>query len=359
VGRLLRILMAEAPNSIEEFRLVSLVGYVPTLSWTFRRSELERIYENNEGAASLFPLVSMQAVDQSDPLVAAHSELSFPRLGWGIGPGLHESFFDPDNPYNFAIYASFGGNVDLTPNLTLSGSFDANIYTTFTRDTRKSDSLLPHVRSDFVSYYQKGKNGIASLQTSYFTKLSPDVYAVAHAGYLESMYAGIGGEVLWQPPHTRWALGGSLYAVQQRSFDRLLGLRDYRVITGHAALYYASPFYGLDFALYAGRYLAGDYGATFEIRRRFSNGIEIGAYATLTNVPFSTFGEGSFDKGFIIRIPLDFLAPINTQREINLDFTPLTRDGGQRLENEQTLYYALKRTSERDMLENWQDVIDP
>jgi hypothetical protein len=359
IGRLLRILMSEAPSSVEDFRLVSLVGYMPTLGWTFHRSDIERIYANDGLASELLPVTEMSAVDVDDPVVAQYSELKFPRFGWSAGPGLHQSYFDPDNPYNVAVYASVGATLDLTHNLTISGDVEASIYTTFTNDKRVSDSLLPHVRTDFVSYYQTGKNGINSLEASYFTKLSPDVYAIGRAGYLESMFAGAGGEILWQPPHQRWAVGASLYGVQQRAFNRLFGLRDYKVITGHVGLYYASPLYGLDFALYAGRYLAGDYGATFEIRRHFDNGVEVGVYATLTNVPFHIYGEGSFDKGFIIRIPLDFLAPVNSQRELTLDFTPLTRDGGQRLIDEQTLFYGLQRASERGMLENWQDVLRP
>ena len=47
--------------------------------------------------------------------------------------------------------------------------------------------------------------------------------------------------------------------------------------------------------------LAGDYGSTFSLSRTFNNGWEIGAYATLTDVKFSTFGEGSFDKGITLK----------------------------------------------------------
>ena len=44
--------------------------------------------------------------------------------------------------------------------------------------------------------------------------------------------------------------------------------------------------------------------ATFSLSRTFNNGWEIGAYATLTDVKFSTFGEGSFDKGITLKAPL-------------------------------------------------------
>ena len=43
----------------------------------------------------------------------------------------------------------------------------------------------------------------------------------------------------------------------------------------------------------------------FERRSRFSTGVEIGAFVTKTNVSAAQFGEGSFDKGIIIRIPLE------------------------------------------------------
>ena len=58
---------------------------------------------------------------------------------------------------------------------------------------------------------------------------------------------------------------------------------------------------------HAGRYLAKDLGATFEARRTFRNGWQVGVWATLTDVPFDEFGEGSFDKGFYFQVPLDGL----------------------------------------------------
>jgi hypothetical protein len=152
------------------------------------------------------------------------------------------------------------------------------------------------------------------------------------------MFAGGGGEVLWRPEGSRWAIGADLYEVWQRDFDRLFGLQNYHVMTGHVSLYYASPWYDINFALSAGQYLAGDRGATLEVTRRFSTGVEIGAFVTKTNVPAAQFGEGSFDKGIIIRIPLGWVAPIETQGEFDMDLRPVQRDGGQRLLGDATLY---------------------
>ena len=129
------------------------------------------------------------------------------------------------------------------------------------------------------------------------------------------------------------------YQVWQRGFDRLFDLQDYHVFTGHVSLYYASPWYDLNFMVSAGQYLAGDRGLTFQMTRRFSTGVEVGAFFTKTNVSSEQFGEGSFDKGVLIRIPLDWAIPIETQGEWEVDLRPVQRDGGrQRLDGDATLY---------------------
>ena len=96
-------------------------------------------------------------------------------------------------------------------------------------------------------------------------------------------------------------LGASLAYAKQRDYDRGLGLLDYDVITGHVSAYWATPFYNYDVAVHAGRYLAKDIGATLEVRRTFRNGWQVGAWATLTDVPFEDFGEVRSIKAFIFR----------------------------------------------------------
>lgn len=209
-----------------------------------------------------------------------------------------------------------------------------------------------------MKYFTEGKNGIGNLEADYRYRLAPTLFFKARAGYLESMFAGAGGEVLWRPENTRWALGADIYQVWQRDFDRLLGLQHYHQTTGHVSLYYDSPWYGLNFELRAGQYLAGDRGFTVQITRRFSTGVEIGAFLTKTNVSASQFGEGSFDKGLIIRFPLGWVAPIETQSQIAMDLRPVQRDGGQPLSGDATLYDETRNTSEGELLRQQPTVLD-
>jgi len=85
-------------------------------------------------------------------------------------------------------------------------------------------------------------------------------------------------------------------------------------------------------------------------------GVEIGAFATFTNVPFAKFGEGSFDKGVIIRIPLEWALPFNSQSTYSLDLRPLTRDGGQRLVDDNSLYDETRRTSYGEIYNHIDDI---
>jgi hypothetical protein len=166
------------------------------------------------------------------------------------------------------------------------------------------------VRSDAALYLKYGATGIDDVTLSYYSKLAPDVYARASGGYLETMFGGAGGEVLYRPFGSRWAVGVDMWQVYQRNFDDLFGFQKYNMTTGHVSLYWETPWYNITTVLRGGRYLAGDYGATFEIYRRFDTGILIGGWFTLTNVPFSEFGEGSFDKGIRIVIPMEWVLPI-------------------------------------------------
>jgi hypothetical protein len=130
------------------------------------------------------------------------------------------------------------------------------------------------------------------------------------------------------------------------------------VLTGHVSLYVETPWDGLTTTLRAGRYLAGDYGATFEIDRRFDSGFVVGAWATFTNVPFSQFGEGSFDKGIKLIIPLEWALPFGTTSKYELDLRPLQRDGGQPLNNDAELYDMTQTSSYGDLERQWPNVLN-
>ncbi len=350
LDRLTRILMKDTPPDIEKFRLIAVVNGVPQQEFDILRGPEERKYTQTE-SLDLFGGPSGATIvppPMQNPVLAAAERNSYPRFSWDIFPQLRQELFDPNNPFAVELAAAVDGSLQILPGFSLNGEAETSLFDNFNLE-RQSNSTLPHVRSDFLKYFAQGKTGIGDLDTEYRFRLAPTVFAIAKAGYLESMFAGGGGEVLWRPEGQRWALGADAYEVWQRGFDRLFDLQDYHVFTGHVSLYYASPWQDLNFMVSAGQYLAGDRGLTFQMTRRFSTGVEIGAFFTKTNVSAAQFGEGSFDKGIIIRIPLGWALPIETQGQWGIDLRPVQRDGGQRLLGDAILYEETRRRSVSDL----------
>ena len=357
-GRVARVLMADAPPSIEVFHLVTVQLGIPQQQITIARGALERATSMQGAPNDIGQAVSLSSPPLDNPVLERVVPDIYPKFSWSLDPKMTEHLFDPFAPLQFLFYADAAAVFQVTPHWGLDAQVTAKIWSNYTF-TRDAGSQLPHVRTDLLKYLKEGAYGISNARIVYQSRLTPDVFVNAQVGYLEDMYMGAGGQVLWRPENSRFAFGMDLYQVWKRDFNRLFGAQSYNVLTGHFSIYYQSPWYGLNFKVHAGRYLAGDHGATFEITREFRSGVEIGAWATFTNVPFSKFGEGSFDKGIIFRIPFEWGLPIYSQSAYEVRLNSLTRDGGQRLGDDDSLYDATRRTSYGEIAQHLDEIVEP
>ncbi|MDA3857047.1 MAG: YjbH domain-containing protein, partial [Roseovarius sp.] len=282
-----------------------------------------------------------------------------PRFNWGIGPYLRTSFFDPDNPVRADVGVRFLGDYHVMPGLIASGEVSVKAFGNLDKINRTSNSAIPHVRSDVASYLATEEPTIDRLTLAKYRRLGHNLYGRATAGYLERMYAGISGEVLWKPVNSRFALGAEANYVRPRDFDMLFGLRSRSTaggvipeFNGHVSAYYDVG-YGFHTQLDVGRYLAGDWGATLSVDREFANGWKVGAFLTQTDVSSEDFGEGSFDKGIRLSIPLSWLLGRPAKTAVDTTMRPLTRDGGQRLDVNGRLYETIRDTHRPEVAKNW------
>lgn len=255
------------------------------------------------------------------------------RINNTLNLGSRFQLFDPDDPSRYQFFVSLISEYALTNYWAIRSSLAMNIDNNFDESRRESDSVLPRVRSDVVRYLNEGDSGLEKLIIEGRNTLGRDMHYRVFGGYLEDMFAGVGGEVLYWPHRSRVAVGLSVAYARQRDFDRGFDLLDYQVVTAHASAYWSSPFYNFDLAFHAGQYLAKDLGGTLEVRRTFRNGWQVGVWASLTDVPFEDFGEGSFDKGMFFQVPLDGFLGTRNRKKISTLLRPIQRDGGQRLES--------------------------
>lgn len=357
LGRAARGLTQVLPPSIEMITLVLTTGNLNGTRVAIPRGALERAAGSGSSAEEVFAASMLGPAAPGLPRGSFKPKNRFPAVRPIFVPAYRQNLFDPDDPLRIQLYWRGGLDVELFRGLIFSAVYDADIYNNFKSIKRESDSELPHVRSDVVKYLQDGASGLEKLELAYLAQLAPEVYGRLSVGYLEDMYGGVDGEILWRPFGRRWAVGLEAAHVYKRDFDRKFGFQDFNTTTGHLSLYYESPWYGLNFNVHAGRYLAGDWGATFEVARRFDNGAEVSAYATFTDVPFDVYGEGSFDKGISIRFPFDLVSFFSTQQAAKLTFKPLTRDGGARLSVDHRLYEETRPVSYGETVRNWGDLL--
>ena len=74
---------------------------------------------------------------------------------------------------------------------------------------------------------------------------------------------------------------------------------------------------------------------------------------TLTNAPFSDFGEGSFDKGIFFSIPLNASVPFESKASITEIIRPIQGDGGSRLIVDGRLYDQIHQYSKNQIEGSW------
>jgi hypothetical protein len=347
VGRTARVLTRTMPADVARFEIVLVERGLAQSLTEVTRSDLEETEFALDGAWAMQARADIRAPEDR----LAPVEGLFPRFDWSVAPYLTPSLFDPDNPLRADLGLSFGVTYEPAPGIILSGLLRQPVIGNLDESTRASDSILPRVRSD-AWLYDKAAPALTRLTAAWYFQPGQDLYGRVTAGLLEPMFAGLSTELMWYPAGSRLALGAELNHVVQRDYDQMFDFRDYQVTTGHLSAYWDMG-QGYTAQLDVGRYLAGDWGATLSLDRRFDNGWVVGAFATLTDVPFRDFGEGSFDKGIRLVVPIDWMTGEPYRETAGLVIRPILRDGGARLSVDGRLYDLLRPAGGAELADGW------
>ncbi|MGO3542146.1 MAG: YjbH domain-containing protein [Pseudomonas helleri] len=335
VGRASRILDNNANSDIQWFNLVNKRYNMPIEETSVPRSTFRDVVNNEQDLVNLHRTTE---VNRATPRIEKTLFQQKPDpFTYGFGLGYQQNIGGPDGFLLYQISAYAEGQYRFTPGTWASGGISANLLNNYDKFKYDAPSGLPRVRTDVRKYVTTSDVTMPALQLNQARQLDQDLFGMVYGGYLEPMYAGVGGELLYRPMGERWSIGADLNYVRQRDFEQDFGLRDYRTITGHITAYTKLPF-DLDAAVSVGRYLARDWGTTIDISREFSNGVKFGGWVTRTNVSSEEFGEGSFDKGIYISIPFDEMMSVSTMSRASIAWAPLTRDGGAMLHRQYSMH---------------------
>jgi len=370
VGRTARLMTRALPPSVETLVITSNSEGMATSSVVLRRSDVERLENTEAGRIA----AAAQLVDaEPRPAGLVKTPDLFPRFRWNLGPYLELGVFDPQDPLRYEVGAQLKASYEMMPGLILSGTVRQRAFGSmeqrgpgipgqrgdhYTPEEYLSNPAyeynngVPRVRSDTRMYTGNDSPTVPELTLAWYAQPTEQVYTRMTVGLLERAYGGVSGEVLWKPANSPLALGAEVNRVKKREFDDIFGFRDYEVTTGHLSAYYEFA-NGFTAQLDVGKYLAGDKGATITLTREFANGWRIGAFATKTDMSEEEFGEGSFDKGITISLPITWAAGTPTRDRATSTLRSLSRDGGARLDVNGRLYDKVRDAQSVKLYQGW------
>ena len=328
-----RILANNAPKNINKFTIINIDQGIETLRATISREELEQSVRLGPLDEDLL-LYSKREFLENDAIVVENKNL-YPNFFWNIRPHMLGTLQHQERFYFWQLEALIHSEYSFMKGLYLTTDIGINIIDNYEDYSwHVPDGKLHHVRQDRRLYLTEGKSGLRRMAIDYLVDFHPNITAKVSAGYLEWMYAGFGGEIIYMPDHRNWAVGLDTYWLKQRDFDQGFSLADYETVTGFLSFYYDLPIYNMRVKASAGRFLGKDKGVLMDISRQFSTGARIGGRAAITDCDATCVGEGSFNKWIYFELPMDlFFVRSTTRSKAGYAWSPLTKDAGTQVES--------------------------
>ncbi len=328
-----RIIASELPDSVKTYHIIETSAGEPMVDTQIDAEEFISAarFESLENE----PTEHFTRTSPSDEIIDEYSPAGGSGLFYSADFFWTQTFGSPEEFYLYQTGLVLSGGYAFNSKFAALGSVRVTLLDNFDKFTflvDKERSPLPRVRTRVREYVSENTVGMDTAFLSYQSKLTENLFAQAYGGYLETMFAGVGGEFLYREVDSRVAFGVDLAYVKQRDPYDPFAFLDYDAITGHASVYWQPEFLpDTQLTVSAGQFLAEDKGVNIDFAKRFDSGIVVGAFAAFTNVSSEDYGEGSFTKGFYISIPMDLFVLKPSKGRGMFPWIPISRDGGQLL----------------------------
>ena len=147
-------------------------------------------------------------------------DVTLPDFSWNIQPALKSHIGGPEAFFLGQAWLKVNSLLILKRGLSLSTVLGIGLYDNFDQLNNPSYGTIPHVRSDIQDYLREGRNNLVRMKLDYVWSPFKDVIAKVDLGLYEEMFGGVGGEVLYRPFGSRYAIGISGHKLKQRDFDQ-------------------------------------------------------------------------------------------------------------------------------------------
>ena len=331
--RIGRVLASHLPANVKKYRIVEVEAGLPQVETEIDAEHFVKAVRRESLTAVVGDSYSRKEPEVSNEPWAV--ELTESGFGYGAEVFWSQTFGNPESFYMYQGGLLLGTGYQFNNNFSVQTTAKVNLVTNYDDFNFKVDAIdtnVPRVRTYIREYVSRSDVTMENFYGHWKDELADNWYGQAYGGYLETMYAGVGGEVLYKPIDSSLAIGLDVNYVRQRDYDSEVALFDYKTVTGHVSFYW-EPFFLQDTLITTsiGQYLAKDKGVTVDFAKRFDSGIVVGAYAAITDMSSEEYGEGSFTKGFYVSIPFDLFSLKSATGRGRIPWIPISRDGGQML----------------------------
>ena len=242
-----------------------------------------------------------------------------------------------------------GFRLATTPRINIADNV-GNIRTVTANPTRSNEGR-----------FAANRFSLDKLYASWLHSINKDLHIKLSAGYLEEMFGGFGGEILYRPFDKTFSGGAEAWKVKRRDPDAQLALRtlDDERFTGHMNLFYELPNKNTTLFAKVGQYLDEDFGGTFGIKNNFKNGASLEGFITATDQrdPDIFGGNTHLYGGVKFTVPFGNVPYVPAGSEIRITTVPFARDSGQILNAPNKLYEVTEPISYRHLSQNWSDLL--
>lgn len=357
-GRAMRHMTNSAGETVEKISLVPTYMGLRGPEISLMRRDLEQALARQQGSPQ--EIWRNVTFDETTPDRAAYLPVAAAKR-YSIILDNQVSLSEDDSGLLYRTGLVFDARQNIGRHFMLGGAMRLNLKNNLTHLNQFRPRAILPVRSD-VDVFAARRVAVDRGFLGWLMTPKTGLHVGLAAGYLEEMYAGAGGEILYRPSGKNFAVGADTWLALKRDpySASNMKLNGDHLLTGNLKAWYEFPGENLTLRASIGRYLAEDIGGTLALEKEFPGGAKIGGFVIATNdADIDVFGGAThLYSGIKFSIPLGGLKYVPDRTEARMIAAPLGRDTGQSLDSPLPLYEMTEAFSMRHIATHWNDVVE-